>query len=218
MKYRLLSLSIAATIIGSGSAIAQNELPPTLTARVQIESKTPLSQVVGLVISSDNATQIRDTRVTKIGSDVYEVVFPVSKTIVDETTVATALGVAQEDQIIFGSMTPNLVTDPSGGRFTIPECPAEEVSPLVSQSQMAPLKSLVDIRTARSDLAKMKVSRLMSDQLIIKLRKFEKAFGLGGASELSSDLPPTELVDRLSRLTFALKQFRAAKAQADSAK
>lgn len=217
-KFASLTIVAFGMLCGNFPARAQMELPPTLTARVQIESKLPISQVVGLVISANAATPVRETRVTKIAPDIYEVIFSIQKGQVDDTTVATAYGVAQDDKMVFGSMTPNLVTDPSGSRYTIPECPAEEVSPHVSQSQMAPLQSLVSIRTARSDLAKMKVTRQLSDQLLIKLRKFEKAFGLSSTNELSADLPPAELVDRLSRLTFALKQFRVAKLQAETAK
>jgi hypothetical protein len=162
------------------------------------------------VLSKGTASQEKDTKVTKIGDYLYEVLFKVPSSTLDESSVGTALVITKDDQWIFGSITPALVSNPDGELLNVPECPPELVSDKIQQGHVAPFKSLVDIRSARADLAKMQIGRLLSDEFLVKLRKAEQLFGISRTTELSADLPAAELVDRLARLSDAIRDFKKA--------
>ena len=49
----------------------------------------------------------------------------------------------------------------------------------------------------------------MDGSVLAKLSKFEEAFGLTRTDPLSPDLPPAELIDRLSRIQHALRKYQA---------
>jgi hypothetical protein len=48
----------------------------------------------------------------------------------------------------------------------------------------------------------------MDEAFLQKLQKFEEAFGLKYSSELTADLPPQELIDRLSRIDQATRKYK----------
>jgi hypothetical protein len=56
----------------------------------------------------------------------------------------------------------------------------------------------------------MQIGRLLSDEFLVKLRKAEQLFGISRTTELSADLPAAELVDRLARLSDAIRDFKKA--------
>jgi hypothetical protein len=201
-------LGLVPFLVFFSTAVAQPRVRSEIVVRVQVESKSPPSQVLGLVLSKGSANQEKDTKVTKIGDYLYEVLFKVPASTIDESSVATALVITKDDQWIFGSMTPTLVSNPDGELLNVPECAPETVSDKIQQGHVAPFKSLVDIRSARADLAKMQIGRLLSDEFIVKLRKAEQLFGVSRTTELSADLPPAELVDRLARLSDAIRDFK----------
>jgi hypothetical protein len=49
---------------------------------------------------------------------------------------------------------------------------------------------------------------MLDESFLTKLHRFEDAFGLDQSEELTASLPPEVLVDRLSRITHAVKKYR----------
>jgi hypothetical protein len=64
------------------------------------------------------------------------------------------------------------------------------------------------VRTERAEIARLKISKLLDEPFLEKLHRFEDAFGLDKSEEISASLPPEVLVDRLSRITHAVKKYR----------
>jgi hypothetical protein len=95
----------------------------------------------------------------------------------------------------------------------IPECPAEDPSRIAALNSPGILQQLVDVRNERMNIVRLKISRLMDQDFLAKLRKFEEAFGLERSSELSADLPPEELIDRLSRIQHAVRKYKTYQSQ-----
>ena len=57
-------------------------------------------------------------------------------------------------------------------------------------------------------IVRLKLARAMDEAFLRKLQKFEEAFGLRYPTELSSDLPPQELIERLSRIDQATRKYK----------
>jgi hypothetical protein len=182
-----------------------------LTVRVRVETKPEPTQAVGLVLSGEGAEQIPSTTIQKVGDKLYDVIFAVDRATLREDSVATAMAVSAGGDITFANVTPALLTDTKSLIANIPECPSEDTSHFARVNQLAPLKALVDIRADRSNLAQRRVAQAMDDETLAKLRQFEQAFGITHAEELSPNLPPQELVDRLARINFALQQYQTFK-------
>jgi hypothetical protein len=54
---------------------------------------------------------------------------------------------------------------------------------------------------------------MLTPELTQRLTQLETALGLSRPEPLSSSLPPSELVDRLTRLDHALKKYKSFKTQ-----
>jgi hypothetical protein len=105
-------------------------------------------------------------------------------------------------------VSPELLSESKTLISRIPECPAEDPSAVVKLDQQGPLQQLVDVRSERAEIARLKISRMLDEEFLSKLRRFEDAFGLDKKEEISANLPPEVLVDRLSRITHAVKKYR----------
>jgi len=208
----IFTMFVIGLIIFSGPiAHAQKGDPPTITVRVRVETKPEPARAIGLIISTKGAQQIADTTIQKIGDKLYEILFSVSKDSLQPDSVATAMSVTAGGDIAFANITPALLSDARDMIANVPDCPSEDTSSIANVNQMGPLESLVEIRKARAELAQLKVNRALNPELLNKLKQFEEAFGLGRTEELSANLPPNELVDRLARINFAVQQYQASK-------
>lgn len=182
----------------------------TVLATVRAETKSDPKLAIGLVISSKGSEQFSDVRIARVNDSLIELQFNVPTKDLPSDAVATALIENEKGDLIFANVSPALNSDVSA-LLSIPECPNDDYSNLANQNQLGPLRSLVQVRQARSELALLKISGIMNEKLLSKLSKFEAAFGLSGVDELSPKLPPAELVNRLSRLYEAMREYKTFK-------
>ncbi len=179
-----------------------------LTVNVRVEAKPEPKKAIGLVLSSGRTIEIPDTTIKKIGEKLYLISFVVDRNIVRKDTVATAMAFDENGTVSFANVSPELLSESKTLISRIPECPPEDPSAIVKLDQQGPLQQLVDVRSERAEIARLKISRMLDEQFLAKLQRFEDAFGLQKSEELSADLPPEVLVDRLSRITHAVKKYR----------
>ena len=200
---------VAAMVVSARSCQAQ-ALPLTepITVNVQVEAKPEPKKAIGMVLSAGRTIEIQDTSIKKVGEKLYTISFVVDRNVVRKDSVATAMAFDENGNVTFANVTPELLSDDKTLLSRIPECPAEDPSAIVNSDQQGPLQQLVNVRTERVELARLKISRMLDESFLEKLSRFENAFGLEKSEELNSSLPPEVLVDRLSRLTHALKKYR----------
>jgi hypothetical protein len=179
-----------------------------LTVNVRVEAKPEPKKAIGLVLSTGRTIEIPDTTIKKIGEKLYLITFVVDRNIVRKDTVATAMAFDENGTVSFANVSPELLSESKTLISRIPECPPEDPSAIVKLDQQGPLQQLVDVRSERAEIARLKISRMLDEQFLAKLQRFEDAFGLQKSEELSADLPPEVLVDRLSRITHAVKKYR----------
>jgi hypothetical protein len=217
MNERISMFSTLARYIAGLLAIATpvlrghtQALPITepLTVNVRVEAKPEPKKAIGLVLSTGRTIEIPDTTIKKIGEKLYLITFVVDRNIVRKDTVATAMAFDENGTVSFANVSPELLSESKTLISRIPECPPEDPSSIVKLDQQGPLQQLVDVRSERAEIARLKISRMLDDQFLAKLHRFEDAFGLQNSEELAADLPPEVLVDRLSRITHAVKKYR----------
>ena len=73
------------------------------------------------------------------------------------------------------------------------------------------MQRLVEFRTARRKVLQDKLRVMLSGRLLERLRQLESNFGITRASQLSADIHPLELMDRLSRLNTAMRRYKETK-------
>jgi hypothetical protein len=179
-----------------------------LTVNVRVEAKPEPKKAIGMVLSAGRAVEIQETTIKKIGEKLYLISFVVDRNIVRKDSVATAMAFDENGTVTFANVSPELLSESKTLISHIPECPAEDPSAVVKLDQQGPLEQLVDVRSERAEIARLKISRMLDEDFLSKLQRFEDAFGLDKTEELNANLPPEVLVDRLSRITHAVKKYR----------
>ena len=211
LQAALCALLIAPAILLPCTTRALDLPGSSVPVAVRVESKPTLVSAVGIVFSARSSFEVTDTTVTKIGDKLYEVTFSVPRSKIQPDTVASAIGTNEEGGSLFASVTPALMSEARDLLASVPECPGQDSSRAVTTTTPGTLKQLVDVRAERMDIVRLKIKRSIDATVLAKLTKFEEAFGLSRASELSADLPPAELIDRLSRIQHALRRYQSYK-------
>ena len=183
-------------------------LTEPLTVNVRVEAKPEPKKAIGMVLSAGRTVEIPETTIKKVGEKLYLISFIVDRNIVRKDSVATAMAFDENGNVSFANVSPELLSDGKTLISRIPECPSEDPSAIVKLDQQGPLQQLVDVRNERAELARLKISRMLDESFLTKLHRFEDAFGLDQSEELSASRPPEVLVDRLSRITHAVKKYR----------
>jgi hypothetical protein len=214
-----------APLFGVTAAVAQHKdatadkEDSSVLVRVRVELKPEPTKALGLILSTTGVQQIGSTAISKVGEKLYDVSFKVDRQDLKEDSVATALAVNADGQSTFSNVTPVLLSDSRSMLAAIPECPGEDPTQIAVLNQLGPLQQLVEVRSERLTMARVKLSRALDAELITKLSRFEDYFGLDtSAGPLSSELPPALLLDRLARINYALSQYRGFKKTEKSAK
>jgi hypothetical protein len=214
-RYSILSFLLASTAGALASAAPltpahAQALPITepLTVNVRVEAKPEPKKAIGMVLSAGRTVEIPETTIKKMGEKLYLITFVVDRNIVRKDSVATAMAFDENGTVSFANVSPELLSESKTLISRIPECPAEDPSSVVKLDQQGPLQQLVDVRSERAEIARVKISKMLDEQFLSKLQRFEDAFGLDKSEELSASLPPEALVDRLSRITHAVNKYR----------
>ncbi len=176
--------------------------------KVRLEAKPEPSKAVGILFSSGSSRQFTDASISKIGDKLYEITFNVPQASLREDSVATAIGFDQAGAVSFANVVPARTSESQELLASIPECPGEDGSKVATLASPGTLKQLVDVRIERMNIVRFKIARLMDQDFLAKLQKFEEAFGLKYATPLSPELPAAELIDRLSRVSHAVKKYQ----------
>jgi hypothetical protein len=184
-----------------------------LSVRTRVESKDEPKKAIGMVLSTNGSQQYPGATVTKVSDKLYDIAFSVDKSALTEDSVATAIAFTEAGAIVFANVTPPVLADNQEALASIPECSPEDTTTVAALNQIGPLQQLVDVRTERSSFARMRLDRALTPEMKARLKKAEQVFGLNSTEEISSTLPALELIDRLSRINFALKNYRAFKRQ-----
>jgi len=201
------------SVVHSPSCAAADRKPQgPLQIKVRLESKPAPAKAVGILLSTDGLQQIEETTITKVDDKLFDVCFNVDRKLLTDDTVATAMSTNADGTVSFANVTPALAQDSNSPGGSIPECPGEDPSGIAASSQLGSLEKLLGIREQRAKFARLKISRLLDESTLQKLSRFEEIFGLNTSLEpISADLPASELIDRISRLNFAVQEFKAFK-------
>lgn len=191
---------------------ADGEKRGPVEVRVRVEAKPEPTKAVGILLSTAGVKEVSETSIQKVGERLYDIAFQVDRAGLTEDTVATAMATSEDGQVTFANVTPPLLSESHATTGSVPECPGEDPTSVAVLNQLGPLRQLVDVRTERSKFAREKIRRVLDDAMVAKLSRYEKHFGLNQSGEtLSADLPAEQLLDRLSRINFALAEFKTFK-------
>lgn len=203
----LFAVSLALSFIHHGApSIAYAEDKEVI---IRIDSDIEPVRAVGLVLTSDGTTEKSDAKFARSQSGNLEVTFSYTSEEAGSDALATAMVQSSDGSVAFGHV--RKLSAINGSR-DLPVCKGEKLAIAPNPSQIGLLQSLVDVRSARRELVQAKVSNLMKDDFLEMLKKLESGFGLTYAKELSPSLPPVELIDRLTRILNAVKNYRMSKA------
>lgn len=208
---RKFILLIVSCFLFTQSGFALNEQP--ITVQLKILSKAELKNGRGVILSSSDLYETNDIAITKLEDKLFQVSFSVPPSALKDDAVATALVNDSEGNIVFADVTPSLALDPHAALslLDIKPCAPDTGSSVISTASIGPLRQLVDIRSARSELAKLKLEKSLDTNLLVKLKKFEEAFGYKSDEELSPQIDPGKLVERLSRLSFSIGEYKVSR-------
>ncbi len=167
---------------------------------------------LGLVMRETGTTQKLETESTRDRFGNILVSFKVADTDIDTEgntdTFVTAIAISEEDEIAFGEMRPLISGMLKPAHLTMPDCPTQSALSPTIQGQFAQLQSLVAVRKEMRDKFQAQLRTALSGELLTKLQKLEDGFGFRYEYSLSPDLPPFELLQRLTRLNMSIKNVK----------
>jgi hypothetical protein len=204
----LLGALCAVMTLTTSSAYGNEGARGTVQIVVRLEAKPEPKKAVGLIFSANSSRQVEETSITKVGDKLYEVSFIAARASLQSDSVASAIAYDETGTVSFANVTPALAPETREILASIPECPGEDGSRLTGVASPGTLQQLIDVRTERMNIVRLKIGRIMDEAFIAKLQRFEDAFGLSNSSELSADLPADELIERLSRINHAVKKYQ----------
>lgn len=178
----------------------------------EVKSSIEPSTAVGLIMNSDGIVQKPGAEITKESPGVLKVSFLIDSGDIKPNTFASAIVYSSEGDMALSSVR----ALQANAILEVPVCPPEPVVVQNVSNQIGLLQSLVSVRGARRENAKARVKELLSGDLLETIKKLEKGFGISFNSEISSDIHPLELIDRLTRVLHAIKNYRAGKPAATS--
>jgi hypothetical protein len=177
-------------------------------AEVIISAKFEPVKAAGLLISSTGAIHKKDASYEKLENGWYSVTFPYGGSEVGHDTMVTAEVSSAAGDVAFGNLRSIHAPDSKRIALDLPECPHEPPAQTPNIEQLGLLLKLVEVRSARRELVQIKVNRMLEGPFLEKLRKLEQGFGLAeGERPLDVDLPSVELVNRLSKISIAIKNY-----------
>lgn len=213
------------SIVGADSLHAQEAAVRPLSVEVEIEAEFKPTSVVGLLTNKSGAIQKPNLEAKQNARGTWSVVIPVLPSELDESTTATAIALGSDDRIAFGRVREISPGSDSSSYLNLPACTfgTSMIKPnpntqAIGGGKLALLESLVKVRAKRRETLTSQLKILMSPEMITRLAKLEKGFGLDTSPALSTDLPPAVLVERLTKLLATLQSYDQKRAREQSAK
>jgi hypothetical protein len=201
-----LILLIILTISHSASA-QSNKITIPLNANFD-----PISGIAFLM-SESGTKSIFPVDINKTNNKV-EVSFSVEEKLTKNNVFVNAAVFSSDGQVVVSktiSLSRAQLAD-------LKKCADNKKVAIDNQNEIGVLQSLVSIRQTRKDTALAKIKQLMTPELLLKLSKLESGLGLQTTPELSSDMSPLVLRDRLYLLLQALKNYRSSSTKTDKTK
>lgn len=202
MRRLLLATAISFMICLSAHA---SDRTLSFTVETQID---PIS-AVGLIMKTNGITQKSNVEFSRVSKGVWKATMPVSEAEIEAGAFASVMLLSSE-----GDVATSTVRSLAEARTTpIPDCPRSEAVKIGPDTQVGVLQSLVSVRTARRENARIRIAGQLTGDFLETLRRLEIGFGLKTTPQLSADLEPYELIDRLSRIEAALNNYRSGKTE-----
>ncbi len=201
----LILLCLSCLLCNSSAHAAKNEQ----VLKIPVKAAFEPSSALGMLLSEDSNFQAADTKIEKHSSGSYVVSFSVPKQEIKQGALATVLLLSESGEVALGDLVSLEQNALDPAIIALADCAEPEVSIEAVRAQFATLDSLVNLRVRQRDLLKDSISSELSGDLLAKLSQLERGFGLKLTEDLSSDLQPYELFERLSRLKTAIANHRA---------
>lgn len=165
----------------------------------------------GILITSQGIINKPVVKVENLNTEMMVVSIPYTPQEIAEGAYATAVLFGPDGESAFGDV--KLITDSLSTKsfYNMPECSSDAQIPEGLNQQVGLLESLVAIRVARREGHLLRLDKIFDSEFIEKLKRLEKGFGLRYNKALSKELTSFELVDRLSRLSNAIKNYQSTK-------
>ena len=202
MKFK--NLLLIATLF-SATATADSK---TMTAvSIPLKADFVPTKALGLIISKKDVKQVADTQLNEIGPNKYLVSFSVDKDTTPLSTTLSAIAFSEDEkQSAFSDVKAfgNVITPPA--KDICISADRENITARVKS--IAVYKKLITIRKERWKSSRDEFLYTIDKKTQKKLISLAK--GLGIPTEPTFDDPklhPAELVDRLSRLEHALRNY-----------
>lgn len=195
------------SLIVFGGNLPSAHAQETRQIQVDILGKSEPATAVGLLIATDSVKEYPKTQIEKGPRGDYFVSFTVPLADIKGDSVAMALALSAQGEAL---LTNAKILNNSGSIeaiASIPSCEGEPLRQVGLAGQVALLNQLVDIRTKLRNVARNKIAATLNGPMLEKLNKLERGFGLGRETDLDPNLPPLELVDRLSRIRAAVRTW-----------
>jgi hypothetical protein len=185
---------------GAGSP-APRSTTHEMDAVIQINVAVPFepTEAVGLLLSSQGVGEKRALKLEKIHEGLYVVSFGYLVGEVRKDTFASAMVSSANGETAFGDIRSLHPAAKKESFYNLPKCPPQRTS-APDPSKFGSYEKVAHMRLERRSLYRKEIDDLMKGSFLDSLQKLEKGFGLSRGTLLSADLPPVELIDRLSRL------------------
>lgn len=192
-------------LLNNSAALASNR---EIEVIVQLAAKPKPIEATGIIFSTTNSAQYPDASIKMIGDKLYAISFKIPESAVGGNTLASAFATDENGKISFGSVIPVMTVREGMQLGSIPSCEDENIDKVATITNLGTLRQLIDVRTQRMEIIRTKMRQSLDKVLLEKMRKYEEAFGLPHTEPLSVELPPMELLERLSRIKNALEKYK----------
>ena len=215
MRRIFLSLMLCAAL-GPTASFAEkvHDKVVEIAVTMQADPKSAL----GILMSSSGNVQVPVKAIERVNDSTVVVSVPYDDSSAARDTMVTAMILSEDGTPFFGGVRPLFAPDSKESSLHIPNCAPEKISEAAMQGQLSLLESLVEVRSQRRGVAQVKVAQVLDGKFLSDLKKLEHGFGFNYSQELSSDLNPVELIDRLSRISEAVSIAKQSKPAEKAAK
>lgn len=213
-------ITVLAAWIAGGvfTAQAQTAIAPLATKiEINVASDFEPANAVGFVFTPTKIVEKKPLSLRKTREGFSVVSFSFDQSDATKDAYVSAMVTSAEGQRAFGDVRRLDSSDPRETFFNLPACPPEKLPGSVVLDRTGRIGSLVEVRARLREASQQRVAEIMSGDFLVRLRKLEEFFGLGHGAELSPQLNPVDLVDRLSRLQLAINNYEIAKQDQQSA-